>query len=54
MPMLYHVLRGDYDDCCHALFPGELPEELVVDVEGALGRDVSVRDVVAVDEREED
>ncbi len=47
-------MRRYYDDGRHPLLPGELPEELVVDVEWTLGRDVSVRHVVAVDEGEED
>lgn len=51
---VYHVLRGDDDDGGDALLPGELPEELIVDVERALSRDVRVGHVVAVDEGEQD
>ena len=50
----YHVLRGDDDDGGDALLPGELPEELVVDVERALSRDVRVGHVVPVDEGKQD
>ena len=47
------VLRRDDNDGGDVLLPRELPEELVVEVELTLRRDVRVGHVEAVDEGEE-